>query len=342
MDATTKHRLAAAARLGVTFGAGWLVFRNVDWISLAGLLHRADFTLLVLSSIPLAAQFATSVWRWQIILNLLSGVSVPIALLAITLGRSQLIGQYLPSTIGSDVVRAALLINRTGSAIAVRSVMCDRLVGLVIMVAMIVVMLPFFALFIDHGAAFVALAALSLGCLAPFIPFIARIDLLARIPWMGKSAVRVATDLRQTFQLWPRHFLCAVPFAGGSSFQRAPRLRAGTSSRDTDCGMAVPIDRAAGAAHCIVSVLARRLGGARRCFGRRFRPGRGEQRRWRCCVDLVRADRPDHRRYRRGGEAARARRRGRQAQDGAARLTASNPLSAAFISRILKKFGGAT
>ena len=199
MDATTKHRLAAAARLAVTFGAGWLVFRNVDWINLAGLLHRADFTLLVLSSIPLAAQFATSVWRWQIILNLLSGVSVPIALLAITLGRSQLIGQYLPSTIGSDVVRASLLVKRTGSAIAVRSVMCDRLVGLVIMVAMIVVMLPCFALFIDHGAAFLALAALSLGCLALFLLFIARIDLLARIPWMGQSAVRVAADLRQTF-----------------------------------------------------------------------------------------------------------------------------------------------
>ena len=112
LDATTKHRLAAAARFAVTFGAGCLVFRNVDWINLAGLLHRADFTLLVLSSIPLAAQFATSVWRWQIILNLLSGVSVPIVLVAVTLGRSQLIGQYLPSTIGSDVVRASLLIKR--------------------------------------------------------------------------------------------------------------------------------------------------------------------------------------------------------------------------------------
>jgi glycosyltransferase 2 family protein len=199
LDATTKHRLAAAARLAVTFGAGWLVVRNVDWINLAGFLHRADFTLLVLSSIPLAAQFATSVWRWQMIVNLLSGVFVPIALLAITLGRSQLIGQYLPSTIGSDVVRASLLVNRTGSAIAVRSVMCDRLVGLVIMVAMIVVTLPCFALFINHGAAFLALAALSLGCLALFILFIARIDLLARIPWMGKPAVRVATDLLQTF-----------------------------------------------------------------------------------------------------------------------------------------------
>jgi uncharacterized membrane protein YbhN (UPF0104 family) len=199
LDATTKHRLAAAARLGVTFGAGWLVFRNVNWISLAGLLHRADFTLLVLSSIPLAAQFATTLWRWQIILNLLGGVSVPIALLAVTLGRSHLIGQYLPSTVGSDVVRAALLVNRIGTAVAVRSVICDRLVGLVIMVAMIVVTLPFFALFVDHGAAFVALAALSLGCLALSLLVIARIDLLARIPWMGQSPARVAADLRQIF-----------------------------------------------------------------------------------------------------------------------------------------------
>jgi uncharacterized membrane protein YbhN (UPF0104 family) len=199
LDATTKHRLAVAARLCVTFGAGWLVFSHVDWVSLAGLLHRADVRLLVLSSIPLVAQFATSVWRWQIILNLLCGVSVPIGPLAITLGRSQLIGQYLPSTVGSDVVRAALLVNRTGAAAAVRSVICDRLVGLVVMAAMIVVTLPFFAIFIDHGPAFVALAALSLGCLALSLLFVARVDLLARIPWMGQSAVRVAADLRQTF-----------------------------------------------------------------------------------------------------------------------------------------------
>jgi uncharacterized membrane protein YbhN (UPF0104 family) len=200
LDATTKRRLATAARLGITFGAGWLVVRHVDWVSLVGLLDHADFTLLGLSSIPLAAQFATSVWRWRIILNSLSGVSVPITLLAIILGRSRLIGQYLPSTVGSDVVRAALLGNRTGTAIAVRSVICDRLVGLVIMVAMIVVMLPFFALFIDHGTAFVVLAALSLGCFALCLLFIQRIDLLARIPWMGQSSAGLFADLRLLFK----------------------------------------------------------------------------------------------------------------------------------------------
>ena len=342
MDATTKHRLSAAARLGVTFGAGWLVFRNVDWVNLSGLLHRADFTLLVLSSIPLAAQFATSVWRWQIIFNLLSGVSVPIALLAITLGRSQLIGQYLPSTVGSDVVRAALLVNRTGSAIAVRSVICDRLVGLVTTVAMIVVTLPLFALFVDHGAAFVALAGLSLVCLALSSLFIARIDLLARIPWMGKSAARVAADLQQIFnrgratfcvlllslaaQVFSALLVCALaqalatPIAAWQCLLIVPPALliasfplslGGWGVREGALAAGFALAGASSASGVAASVLFGLTGPIIGAIAELAKP-------------LARIGEDE------------------QAHDGAARLSARNRPSPAFISRVLKKFGGAT
>jgi hypothetical protein len=197
--ARLKGRVYTLVRLGVTLGAVWLVFHNVDWANLARLLAHADIGLLALSVVPLAAQFIAGVWRWQIIMAMLSGVSVSAPLLAISLGRSLLIGQYLPSTVGSDVVRAALVGHRTGIAIAVRSVICDRVVGLLVLLAMIVATLPLFAIRVDRGAALVAVAGLSIGGLAAFLLFIARVDLLARLPYVGRHTALIATDLRQVF-----------------------------------------------------------------------------------------------------------------------------------------------
>lgn len=199
LTAHLKRRVFTLLRLGVTLGAVWLVFHNVDWTNLARLLAHAGIGLLALSMVPLVAQFIACVWRWQIVIAMLSGVAVSAPLLAISLGRSLLIGQYLPSTVGSDVVRAALVGRRTGIVIAVRSVICDRVVGLVVLLAMVVATLPLFAIRVDRGAALAAVAALSIGGLAAFLLFIARVDLLARLPYVGRHMALIATDLRQVF-----------------------------------------------------------------------------------------------------------------------------------------------
>ena len=56
MIARLKGRVYTLVRLGVTLGAVWLVFHNVDWANLARLLAHADIGLLALSVVPLAAQ----------------------------------------------------------------------------------------------------------------------------------------------------------------------------------------------------------------------------------------------------------------------------------------------
>lgn len=145
---------------------------------------------------PLIGQFAASVRRWQIVIHMLSGAAVSLALLAISLGRSLLIGQYLPSTVGSDIVRAAMVVNRTGVAIAVRSVICDRLIGLIMLVAMILLTLPLFAAVVNRGAAFLALAVVAFSSSAAFILFVTSRGLLARLPLIGNHAARIAADLR--------------------------------------------------------------------------------------------------------------------------------------------------
>src|SRR5262249_19135502 len=126
-----------SARLGVTLGAAWLIFRYVDWVALLELLARADPIRLALAGLVLSALFMIRVWRWQIVIELLGGPAVAVARLAIALGRSMLIGQPLPSTIGVDVVRMVVLSRQIGLTLAARSVVCDRLLGLAMLVALV-------------------------------------------------------------------------------------------------------------------------------------------------------------------------------------------------------------
>jgi glycosyltransferase 2 family protein len=195
----TRRVLLISVRLAVTLGAGWLVVRKIDWAILIGSLVNADRQVLALAGVVLLIQFAIIVWRWQLVIELLGGGTVAVGLLAIAAGRSMLIGQPLPSTVGGDVVRTLLVSHQTGLALAARSVFCDRITGLVAMVALVVVTLPLFAGLIEAGPAFFALAAVSLGGLVAFLLLLAQPRLLVTLPQFGKHTAMLVADLRKTF-----------------------------------------------------------------------------------------------------------------------------------------------
>jgi uncharacterized membrane protein YbhN (UPF0104 family) len=193
----TARALIGLARLAVTLGAAWLIFRHVDWAVLYGLLARADPIRLALAGLVLAVQFAIIVWRWQLIIEVLGGGAVAAGPLAVALGRSMLIGQPLPSTLGGDAVRMLELSRRTGIALAARSVICDRVTALAVLVALVVVTLPCFAWLVEAGPAFLVLAAVALGAAAAIGLVLAQPRLLGAVPWLGGHAVAVAADARQ-------------------------------------------------------------------------------------------------------------------------------------------------
>ena len=198
MSRGTARALIGLARLAVTLGAAWLIFRHVDWAVLYGLLARADPIRLALAGLVLAVQFAIIVWRWQLIIEVLGGGAVAAGPLAVALGRSMLIGQPLPSTLGGDAVRMLELSRRTGIALAARSVICDRVTALAVLVALVVVTLPCFAWLVEAGPAFLVLAAVALGAAAAIGLVLAQPRLLGAVPWLGGHAVAVAADARQT------------------------------------------------------------------------------------------------------------------------------------------------
>lgn len=197
MSPKAARTLMTSARLCVTLGAAWFILDHVDWAVLLGLLVRADPIRLALAGLVLSVQFAIMVWRWQIIIELIGGRGVAGGPLVIALGRSMLIGQPLPSTVGGDVVRMVVLSRQIGLTLAARSVICDRILALAVLVALVVVTLPLFAWLVEAGPAFVAIALVSVGGLAAFLLVFAQPRWLLAVPWLGDHSATLIGDLRQ-------------------------------------------------------------------------------------------------------------------------------------------------
>jgi glycosyltransferase 2 family protein len=195
----TVRALKVLARLAVTFGAAWLIYLHIDWAMLLDLLLRADPVRLALAGVVLSVQFVIMVWRWQFVIEILRGPAVAMGALAVALGRGMLIGQPLPSTLGGDVVRTLALSRRLGLAFAARSVICDRILALAVLVALVVATLPLFARLVEAGPAFIAVAAVSVSGLAAFLVFLAQPRWLAALPRIGAYGTTMATDVRQVF-----------------------------------------------------------------------------------------------------------------------------------------------
>jgi glycosyltransferase 2 family protein len=191
--------LATMARVGVTAGAAWLVFGSINWLDVIGLLARANIMLLSLAALVAAVQFAILVFRWQAIIEMLSGEPAAGAELALALGRSMLFSHVMPSTVGGDVVRVVAVAGHTGAALAARSVICDRILGLALLTAIVVAILPFFASLPYADAAFTAVATVSFGGLVILLLLLASSDWLSRQHWIGRYPATIAGDFRRLF-----------------------------------------------------------------------------------------------------------------------------------------------
>jgi uncharacterized membrane protein YbhN (UPF0104 family) len=193
---TIRRVAATVLRTVVTIGLLALVLYIAGAEQVLDRLTDAKPALLVAIVVVSVAQTLSLVWRWQVMTRLLSGVSVEFGQLTLAMGRSMLLSVPLPSTVGGDVVRVAVLTPRLGLAMAARSVVCDRILGLASLIVLVAVLLPFFALHIDSGIAFGAAAVTCAAGLVVFAGLVVAPQLLARAPLVGRYAATVAADLR--------------------------------------------------------------------------------------------------------------------------------------------------
>lgn len=207
---TIRRAAVVVLRAVVTIGLLAFVLYIAGAAQVFDRLADAKPALLVATAIVSIAQTLSLVWRWQIMTRLLSGVTVEFGQLTLGMGRSLLFSVPLPSTVGGDVLRVAVLTPRLGLAMAARSVVCDRILGLVSLIVLVAVLLPFFALRIDSGIAFGAAAATCAAGLTIFAGLVVAPQLLAKAPLIGGYAATVGTDLRTVLTAGRKGVFCVA------------------------------------------------------------------------------------------------------------------------------------
>jgi len=137
-----RRRWADLLRIGLSLGTLLLLWREVGASDVIGVLRQADIMLLSLAALLFLAGIVVRVFRWQVLLHGL-GVRPSFWLLL----KLYLVGNFfntiLPSGFGGDVVRVVELAQQDRQSAAVGTVIVDRLTGILSLMALGLVVLPF-------------------------------------------------------------------------------------------------------------------------------------------------------------------------------------------------------
>ena len=173
--AEMRRFLALAIKVAVSAALLYVAFTRVDLGSIGARIQQANFLWLIALMLALAIQLALTGLRWQqIALQCGARFSTPSALRYMLI--ASFFNQTLPSTIGGDAARV-WLVSRAGAGwkAAAYSVVVDRIFGLAVLVAIVIVCMPWLldqvrdpigrasVIFIDVAAALGTIAFLILG-----------------------------------------------------------------------------------------------------------------------------------------------------------------------------------
>jgi glycosyltransferase 2 family protein len=189
--------LLAAVKLVVSLIAFWLVLRAVDYHELLKQFSAADPTWIGFGMLSLIAHFALVVWRWDYVLVKFYGLRLGLRRLSLVFGLGEALGPALPSFVGIDVVRTLALAGTASLVTIAKAVTVDRVIGMVALLVMIALSIPFFALTISSGPALALVAAVGIGGLVAYVVGLQMGPLLARIPVLGAGLAKLLTEIRR-------------------------------------------------------------------------------------------------------------------------------------------------
>jgi len=158
-----KRSLWKGGRFLVSAVLIYLLFRRVDIHELAAVLKTSQWWLLILSTVVLCARHLIAAGRWSIML-VASGVRVPLARLLYWYMTATFFNMFLPTALGGDVVRIYQLGRHARrNADAAASVLMERVLGFLALIAMAVVALVFSETGRQQPIICVAVAVAALG-----------------------------------------------------------------------------------------------------------------------------------------------------------------------------------
>jgi glycosyltransferase 2 family protein len=168
---------------------------------------------LLLAALMLAVQLLLMAWRWKLLVDHFGPLKVSTSDLCWFLGASHLFGEFLPSTVGGDAVRTAMLARVTGLGTATLSVILDRITGLAMLLLIIVVLLPLLWWRLEQGAVVLALGLFSIGGLAALGALLLLRTMPSWIPRGVALLAQVAGHMREALfsrSLGPRIAVCGL------------------------------------------------------------------------------------------------------------------------------------
>lgn len=189
--------LLAALKLAVSLVAFWLVLRAVDFGELLRQFSHADPVWIGFGMLALVAHFALVVWRWDYVLVRFYGLRLGLRRLSLVFGLGEALGPALPSFVGIDVVRTLALAGTASLVTIAKAVTVDRVIGMVALLVMIALSIPFFAAVVGGGPALALVAAVGLGGLVAFGVGLQMGPLLARIPALGAGLAALLGEIRR-------------------------------------------------------------------------------------------------------------------------------------------------
>jgi glycosyltransferase 2 family protein len=142
----TKETLFILAKVAVTLVSFYAISRSVSWGSVQKSLTNIRFEWFGLAILIFWAAQIVSALRCVYVARTLGG-----DLDLMSSIRAHFVGlwfnQVLPTGLGGDVVKIAILKNRIGLSIATRAVVIDRVSGLMILMFMLLIQLPLYAVY---------------------------------------------------------------------------------------------------------------------------------------------------------------------------------------------------
>jgi uncharacterized membrane protein YbhN (UPF0104 family) len=150
-------------KLVVSVGTFYAVSRSIAWTTLGDVLINAKYSYMVFALAIFSAAQVFSSLRCVYVARVLGG-----ELDLSTSIRAHFVGlwfnQVLPTSLGGDVVKIAILKNTLGLSIAIRSAILDRISGLMFLLLATAVALPLYVdLFPTHPELIFALGIIALG-----------------------------------------------------------------------------------------------------------------------------------------------------------------------------------
>lgn len=199
-----KNKLLMTLKIAVSAFSLYIVARSINVSSIKNVVGNIDFKFVILAMMIFWVAQVISSLRCVYIANEL-GKALPL----FTSAKAHFIGlwfnQILPTSLGGDVVKVAILREITGLGVAVKAAILDRFSGLFILMLAIAITLPLYAEIIPHeqDTLFEGLRLLAVGFLLSVV-IIAWISSRARIHLNSSTTISKLVGLVSDIWLFHR------------------------------------------------------------------------------------------------------------------------------------------